>query len=99
MRVDRAAHQPEARGATAVLFAGTRLMAARTRELVEKVIRVPALLVRRQGGLQLELPAVGVLARELREALSPTAVQLPLTYSVGRKGGGHALLDQYPQPR
>jgi hypothetical protein len=82
----------------AVLFAGSMLVAAHTRQLVEKVIRVPALLVRRQGKLELELPAVGVLARELREALSPRAVQLPLTYSVGRKGGSHALLDQYPEP-
>jgi hypothetical protein len=65
----------------AALFAGTRLAAAHTRELVEKIIRVPAFLVRHENVLQLELPAVGILARELREALYPTATQLPLPYA------------------
>lgn len=65
----------------AAIFAGTRLVATHTRELVEKIIRVPAFLVRHPGGLRLELPDVGVLARELREALSPSAMQLPLPYS------------------
>jgi hypothetical protein len=65
----------------AVLFAGTRLVAAHTRGMVEKIIRVPAFLVRHRGGLRLELPAAGVLAGELRDALSPTATQLSLPYS------------------
>jgi hypothetical protein len=71
----------------AVLFAGTKLAAAHTRELVEKIISVPAFLVRHGGRLRLELPAVGVLARELREALSPTAVQLLLPIHVCKKDG------------
>ena len=71
----------------AALFAGTRLAAAHTRELVEKIIRVPAFLVRHGSALRLELPAVGVLARELREALCPTAVQLPLPIRVCTKPG------------
>ena len=71
----------------AALFAGTRLAAAHTREMVEKVIRVPAFLVRHGSALRLELPAVGVLARELREALCPTAAQLPLPIRVCTKDG------------
>jgi hypothetical protein len=59
----------------------TRFAAAHTRELVEKIIRVPAFLVRHGNVLRLELPAVGILARELREALYPTATQLPLPYA------------------
>jgi hypothetical protein len=65
----------------AALFAGTRLVATHTREMVEKIIKVPAFLVRHGGKLRLELPTAGVVARELRQALSPTAVQLPLPYS------------------
>jgi hypothetical protein len=49
----------------ATLFAGTRLVAAHTREMVEKIIQVPAFLIRQGSGFRLELPAVGVLAREL----------------------------------
>ncbi len=64
----------------ASLFAGTRLTAARTRQLVEQVASIPALVVRRGATLHLELPDVGTLARHLREALSPAAVQLPLPY-------------------
>jgi hypothetical protein len=41
----------------------------------------PAFLVRHGNALRLELPAVGILARELREALYPTATQLPLPYA------------------
>ena len=62
----------------AALFAGTRLAAARTRELVEKIASIPALVVRRGASLHLELPNVGTRARHLREALCPAAVQLPL---------------------
>ena len=65
----------------AALFAGTKLVSAHTREMVEKIISVPASLVRRRNGFRIELPAVGVLARELREALCPAAVQLPLPYN------------------
>ena len=63
----------------AALFAVTRLAAARTRELVEQVARVPPLVVRRGASLHLQLPDVGTLARHLREALCPVAVQLPLS--------------------
>ncbi len=65
----------------AALFAGTKLVAARTRELVEKVVTVPAFLIRRGSGFRLELPGAGVLAKHLREALYPTALQLKLPYS------------------
>jgi hypothetical protein len=64
----------------AALFAGTRLVTAHMRQMVEKIIRVPASPVRRGNGFRLELPAAGVLARELRDALCPAAVQLPLPY-------------------
>jgi hypothetical protein len=64
----------------AALFAGTTLVAVHTRWMVEKVISVPASLVRHGGGFRLELPGVGVLARQLRDALCPAAVQLPLPY-------------------
>ena len=76
----------------AVLFAGTRLAAAHTRELVEKIISVPAFLGRQGGRLRRELPAVGVLARELREALNPMAAQLQLPYSRCGKDGYLARL-------
>jgi hypothetical protein len=66
----------------AALFAGTSLVAAHTREMVEKIIRVPASLVRHGTGFRLELPAVCALARQLCDALSPVAVQLPLPYYV-----------------
>jgi hypothetical protein len=65
----------------AVLFAGTKLVVARTQELVEKIISVPAFVIRHGSGFRLELPAAGVLARHLREALQPSAIQLPLPYS------------------
>lgn len=65
----------------AALFAGTKLVAAHTREMVEKIVRVPAFLIHHGNGLRLELPALGVLARALREALSPSAAQLPLPFS------------------
>jgi len=65
----------------AALFAGTKLVAAHTRQMVKKIIRVPASLVRRGNGFRLELPAAGVLARELRNALCPAAVQLPMPYN------------------
>ncbi len=65
----------------AALFAGTKLVVARTQELVEKIISVPAFVIRRGSGFRLELPAAGVLARHLREALQPSAIQLPLPYS------------------
>jgi Transposase DDE domain group 1 len=64
----------------AALFAGTKLATIHTRELVEKVIRVPAYVIRQGSTLRLELPALGVLVGHLREALQPTAVQLPLPY-------------------
>ncbi|HKF17918.1 MAG TPA: hypothetical protein VKF14_12095 [Candidatus Dormibacteraeota bacterium] len=64
----------------AALFAGTKLVAAHTREMVEKIITVPAFLVRGGNALRLQLPAVGVLASELREARCPTTVQLPLPH-------------------
>lgn len=64
----------------AALFAGTKLVVARTQELVEKIISVPAFVIRHGSGFRLELPAAGVLARHLREALQPTAIQLPLPY-------------------
>jgi len=82
----------------AALFAGTKLVSAHTRQMVEKIISVPASLVRRRNGFRLELHAAGVLARELRDALCPMAVQLSLPYSHLQKGGGHALFDQCPEP-
>jgi IS4 transposase len=41
------------------LFAGTKLAAARTRELVEKVASMPALVVRQGASLRLHVPDVG----------------------------------------
>jgi hypothetical protein len=64
----------------AVLFAGSRLAGARTRELVEQVARIPALVVRHGASIHLHMPDIGTLARHLREALCPTAAQLPLPY-------------------
>ncbi len=64
-----------------VLFAGTKLVGARTQELVEKIISVPAFVIRHGSGFRLELPAAGILAHHLREALQPSAIQLPLPYS------------------
>jgi hypothetical protein len=71
----------------AAIFAGTKLAVAHTRELVDKIISVPASVIRQGSGFDLQLPELGVLARHLREALVPTAVQLPLPYLRCRKGG------------
>jgi hypothetical protein len=64
----------------AALFAGTTLVAVHTRTMVEKVISVTASIVRHGTGFRLELPGAGVFARQLRDALCPAAVQLPLPY-------------------
>ena len=53
----------------AALFAGAKLVTAHTCQMVEKIISVPSSLVRRGNGFRLELPAAGVLARGLRDAL------------------------------
>jgi len=60
------------------LFAGTPLVQIGTRELVERVGRIPAWRERTTGGWRLHLPAQDALARLFAQALCPHSVQLQL---------------------
>ena len=60
------------------LFGGTPLDGVGTRELVERVGRIPAWRERTEGGWRLHLPAQDALARLFVQALCPHWVQIPL---------------------
>lgn len=60
------------------LFGGTPLERVGTRELVERVGRIPAWRERTEGGWRLHLPAQDALARLFVQALCPHWVQSPL---------------------
>lgn len=60
------------------LFGGTPLEQIGTRELVERIGRIPAWRQRTERGWRLHLPAQDALARFFVQALSPHWVQIPL---------------------
>lgn len=60
------------------LFGGTPLEGVGTRELVERIGRIPAWRERTEGGWRLHLPAQDALARLFVQALCPHWVQIPL---------------------
>jgi Transposase DDE domain len=60
------------------LFGGTPLEGIGTRELVERIGRIPAWRQRTEGGWRLHLPAQDALARLFVQALCPHWVQPPL---------------------